>query len=76
MPTKIPVANSFTGVANFLGIVGITGSLIFVALELRQSMLCSYWSLGSSKTKKAHINRALKTSLDLRGLVFGGGGWT
>ena len=37
-------------------------------------MLCSYWSLGSSKTKKAHINRALKTSLDLRGLVFGGGG--
>ena len=29
---------------------------------------------GSSKTKKALINRALKTSLDLRGLVFGGGG--
>jgi len=29
---------------------------------------------SSSKTKKALINRALKTSLDLRGLVFGGGG--
>jgi hypothetical protein len=29
---------------------------------------------GSSKIKKALINRSLKTSLDLRGLVFGGGG--
>jgi len=29
---------------------------------------------GSSKTKKALINRALKTSLDLLGLIFGGGG--
>jgi len=26
------------------------------------------------KPKKALINRALRTSLDLRGLVFGGGG--
>ena len=37
MSSKIPVAISFTGVANFLGVVGIIGSLIFVALELRQS---------------------------------------
>ena len=37
MSAKIPVAISFTGVANFLGVVGIIGSLIFVALELRQS---------------------------------------
>ena len=37
MPSKIPVAISFTGVANFLGVMGIIGSLIFVALELRQS---------------------------------------
>jgi hypothetical protein len=29
---------------------------------------------SSSKTKKALINRALRTSLDLRGLIFGGGG--
>jgi len=37
MSAKIPVAISFTGVANFLGVIGIIGSLIFVALELRQS---------------------------------------
>ena len=37
MSSKIPVAISFTGVANFLGVMGIIGSLIFVALELRQS---------------------------------------
>lgn len=37
MSSKIPVAVSFTGVANFLGVIGIIGSLIFVALELQQS---------------------------------------
>jgi len=37
MPSKIPVAISFTGVANFLGVVGVIGSLIFVGLELRQT---------------------------------------
>ena len=37
MASKIPVAISFTGVANFLGIFGIIGSLVFVGLELRQS---------------------------------------
>jgi len=37
MSSKIPVAISFTGLANLLGVVGIIGSLIFVALELRQS---------------------------------------
>lgn len=37
MSSKIPVAISFTGVANFLGVIGIIGSLIFVALELQQS---------------------------------------
>ena len=37
MSSKIPVAISFTGVANFLGVVGIIGSLIFVGLELRQT---------------------------------------
>ena len=28
---------SFTGIANFLGVIGIIGSLLFVGLELRQS---------------------------------------
>jgi len=37
MSSRIPVAISFNGVANFLGVIGIIGSLIFVALELRQS---------------------------------------
>ena len=37
MSSKTPRAISFTGVANFLGVIGIIGSLIFVALELRQS---------------------------------------
>ena len=35
--TKVPIAVSFTGVINFLGIFGIIGSLVFVGLELRQS---------------------------------------
>ena len=37
MSSRIPVAISFTGVANFLGVIGIIGSLIFVGLELRQN---------------------------------------
>jgi hypothetical protein len=37
MPSKIPVEISFTGIANFLGVVGVIGSLIFVGLELRQT---------------------------------------
>ena len=37
MSSKLPVAISFTGVANFLGVVGVIGSLIFVGLELRQT---------------------------------------
>ena len=37
MSSKIPVAISFTGVANLLGVLGVIGSLIFVGLELRQT---------------------------------------
>ncbi len=37
MSSKIPAAISFTGVANFLGVLGVIGSLIFVGLELRQT---------------------------------------
>ena len=35
MSTKFPVTISFTTLANFLGIVGVIGSLTFVGLELR-----------------------------------------
>ena len=34
---KTPITISFTKVTNFLGIIGIIGSLIFVGMELRQS---------------------------------------
>ena len=37
MPSKKSVEISFTGIANFLGVVGVIGSLIFVGLELRQT---------------------------------------
>ena len=37
MSSRIPVAISFTGVANFLGILGVIGSLVFVGLELQQT---------------------------------------
>ena len=35
MSTQFPVTISFTTLANFLGIVGVIGSLTFVGLELR-----------------------------------------
>ena len=43
MSSRIPVAISFTGVANFLGVVGVIGSLVFrfgvkaIPAELRQT---------------------------------------
>jgi hypothetical protein len=33
--SKITIAKSFNGIANFLGVIGVIGSLIFVGLELR-----------------------------------------
>ena len=35
MSSKIPVAISFAGVANFLGILGVIGSLVFVGLGVK-----------------------------------------
>jgi hypothetical protein len=37
MSNRSPLTISFTGIANFLGVIGIIGSLLFVGLELRQS---------------------------------------
>jgi len=37
MPSKLPVEISFTGLVNFLGVLGVIGSLVFVGLELRQT---------------------------------------
>ena len=52
MSTKIPVAISFTGVANFLGVVGVIGSLIFVGLELRQTQQIA---LGNQIQQRANM---------------------
>ncbi|MDG1953050.1 MAG: hypothetical protein P8J52_10700 [Gammaproteobacteria bacterium] len=37
MSNKSPLTMSLTGIANFLGALGIIGSLIFVGIELRQN---------------------------------------
>ena len=37
MKSKPMLTISFTGIANFLGVIGIIGSLLFVGIELRQS---------------------------------------
>lgn len=37
MTSRIPVSISFNGITNFLGVIGVIGSLIFVGLELRQT---------------------------------------
>ena len=50
MYLKTPVAIPFTGVANFLGVVGVIGSLIFVGLELRQSQIIALASQQQART--------------------------
>ena len=50
MSSKIPVAISFTGLANLLGVVGVIGSLIFVGLELRQSQIIALASQQQART--------------------------
>ena len=62
MSSKIPVAVSFTGVANFLGVVGIIGSLIFVAIELQQNQNQSQ-NKWSSNQKKLAVSQMSKSSL-------------
>ena len=37
MRNKLSVAVSFSGLANFLGTMGVIGSLVFVGIELRQT---------------------------------------
>ena len=51
MSTKIAIANSFTGIANSLGIVGVIGSLIFVGLELKQSQIIALASQQQARTR-------------------------
>lgn len=52
MSSKIPVAISFTGIANFLGVVGVIGSLVFVGLELRQTQKIAIASQVQSRAEQ------------------------
>lgn len=52
MATKIPVEISLNVIANFLGVVGIVGSLIFVGMELRQTQIIA---LGNQIQQRANM---------------------
>lgn len=52
MSKGFPVLISFTGLTNFLGVVGVIGSLIFVGLELRQSQKIA---LGNQIQERANM---------------------
>ena len=56
MSSKIPVAISFTGVANFLGVVGIIGSLMFVAMELQQNQKIALANAQQQRTNAILLN--------------------
>lgn len=58
MSSKIPVAVSFTGVANFLGVIGVIGSLIFVGLELRQTQRIALADMEQRRSEQ-NTDRAL-----------------
>ena len=55
---KIPFAISLIGVANFLGVIGVIGSLIFVGLELRQTQLIALADMEQRRSEQV-TNRAL-----------------
>jgi len=62
MSSRIPVAISFTGVANFLGILGIIGSLIIEALEATPNQQIAQISAYQALTEPiAAYNRVLLT---------------
>ena len=58
MTLKTPFAISLIGVANFLGVIGVIGSLIFVGLELRQTQLIALADMEQRRSEQV-TNRAL-----------------
>jgi hypothetical protein len=52
MTSRIPVSISFNGITNFLGVIGVIGSLIFVGLELRQTQKIA---LGNQIQQRANM---------------------
>ena len=66
MSPKIPLTLSFAKVANFLGVVGIIGSLVFVGLELRQNQKLAQtnaYQTRLSEMQQAMLNLALSNDL-------------
>ena len=66
MSPKIPLTLSFAKAANFLGVVGIIGSLIFVGLELRQNQKLAKtnaYQTRLSEMQQAMLNLALSNDL-------------
>ena len=66
MSLKIPLTLSFAKVANFLGVVGIIGSLILVGLELRQNQklaMTNAYQTRLSEMQQAMLNLALSNDL-------------
>ena len=66
MSPKIPLTLSFAKVANFLGVVGIIGSLIFVGLELRQNQklaMTNAYQTRLSEMQQAMLNLSLSVSI-------------
>ena len=63
MSNKSPITISLTGIANFLGALGIIGSLIFVGLELRQNQQIAKVSAYQALVEQiADFNFVLLTS--------------
>jgi hypothetical protein len=58
MTLKTPFSISLIGVANFLGVIGVIGSLIFVGLELRQTQLIALADMEQRRSEQV-TNRAL-----------------
>ena len=50
MMVKVPVNVSFTAVANILAAIGVTGSLVFVGLELRQNQVIAIAGQQQART--------------------------
>ena len=58
MSPKIPLTLSFARVANFLGVVGIIGSLVFVGLELRQNQKLA--KTNAYQTRLSEMQQAMR----------------
>ena len=66
MSNKSPLTISLTGIANFLGALGIIGSLIFVGIELRQNQQIAKVAAYQALVEQiANFNAVLLTSAEV-----------